>query len=1418
MKILLSTAMLLLSVSVLAQWTYNTNSSADTGNPGGVNTEGDAIGNAGWTIIQNASQAVNSWSPIQTIPFAFNFYGNPVIQFKASLNGLVTFDVGSVLLPSVNDNLPSANLPDSTICGFWDEFTAAAPTGTNDEVLTRVYGTAPNRQLWIKWYSFEMGNPVNIFNYYAIVLEETTNNIYIVDQYSNSTALTATVGVQLNATTAVQFGTNTFNHNSNGGTLADNDYYEFIPELLVNDNAGVISLDTPTIPLVAGLSNVDVTVQNFGTNDLTAFDIVWEINGTPQPSYVYAGPTIPAGTPSGSLNIGSYNFPSGFSTLKFWTNNPNGVSDANPSNDTLEINACTALAGTYSIGGVSPDFATINEAINALNTCGVSGPLVFNIAPGVYNELLTLTEVTGASAVNTITFDGGDATTTTVTAAASGAQWATIGHDGADYITWKNLTIETTATTDGAGVGYWNDATNNVVDSCRILMDEVTNGVNDLIGVMISGSPTSDFVPGLGNGYNTFSNNTILGGEMGIHIEGSNTFSEWTKGTVIANNSITLMDDYGIYADAQDTISITNNYFAETKATGGDGIALFNVANFNISRNEVYANDFGIYISDGNFDGPVVGQSLVANNIAKSQTDYGMYFNDVNNMDIWHNTSWGNSGIRIGNFTNLDIRNNIFQSTNNFAFESDEAIGTIVVDYNLYWTPTSNANFARIAVSTYADLPMWQAANAGANSNSVEIQPDFLGASNLRRLGPNGNDGGVAISNISNDIDGEIRPQGLAVDMGADEYTPVTDDAVASEVIPVNQNCGDSLTQIYLVVSNIGTQDITNASIGVDVSGDIIANLNATYTGPLNYGGIDTVLVGTINTYAGGAVNLQGWITLSTDTNQVNDTILGSASFVPFEPVGFGSYDCGTDTATLTALTGYNVSYLWFDSLTGGTQVGSGNSFTVPSVSTQATYFLQYTTNAASLQTTLAGGNGCTGGAMFDVVSASGSSITQIAVNCDAGSGINVPVNIHYILGSSYAGNETNAGAWTLEGNYNVVSGGPGALSSYITLTNPIALAPGQTVAIYAEYNADYTNGTTTFTNGDIQIFTGAGLCGSFSGANNGRMFNGELVFGAAACSSVRTPVSAIAVPAVTVDLGADTTVCGPNIVLDAGNSDPMTTWFWSDSLTTTQTFNVTTPGTSVHWVLVTDSVGCVGTDTVTIQLSNFSLGINPQVEQACSGDTVTITPTISSAYPYTYNWSNGDSTEVIQVTMDGAYQIVVQDSVGCADSLTSTVTFTNTPVAGFTSNLNTVDLDVTSSAADADSTVYDFGDGTVITGENLTHTYSVNDTYDVCQYVYNDCGTDTICEQVTIAQVSLDELSSSIQLNPNPATDVLTIQIEGFDVDKLEVMTTEGRILLRSEFSNNEAILNVESLPVGVYFVHVYGTSGQGMRRFIKN
>ncbi|MDZ7845812.1 MAG: hypothetical protein U5L96_02975 [Owenweeksia sp.] len=89
---------------------------------------------------------------------------------------------------------------------------------------------------------------------------------------------------------------------------------------------------------------------------------------------------------------------------------------------------CTnQLSGTYTIGGPAgpTNFPTLDSAVSVLNTCGVSGPVTFNIASGTYNEQVMIGAIAGVSSTNTVTFqaDPSNSAPVVVTYGATGTAW-----------------------------------------------------------------------------------------------------------------------------------------------------------------------------------------------------------------------------------------------------------------------------------------------------------------------------------------------------------------------------------------------------------------------------------------------------------------------------------------------------------------------------------------------------------------------------------------------------------------------------------------------------------------------------------------------------------------------------------------------------------------------------------------------------------------------------------------------------------------------------------------------------------------------------------------------------------------------------------------------------------------------------------
>jgi len=225
--------------------------------------------------------------------------------------------------------------------------------------------------------------------------------------------------------------------------------------------------------------------------------------------------------------------------LYAWTTNPNGVVE-NPSgsyNDSTSIlGLSTGLSGTYTIGGTTPDFADVTSAIAALNFAGVCGPTVFNIRTGIYTDQFDLGQVIGMDATNTVTFksETGDRNDVTFNyASTSLANNYVVKMNGADYFRFESMTLRNTGASFGTVVTISGGSDHNTFYDCN-LQTQANNTTSTNICVIYEPTGSND-------DFNTFENNSIIGGSYGAYIYGSSTTS-MQEGNSFINNE--FVDNY----------------------------------------------------------------------------------------------------------------------------------------------------------------------------------------------------------------------------------------------------------------------------------------------------------------------------------------------------------------------------------------------------------------------------------------------------------------------------------------------------------------------------------------------------------------------------------------------------------------------------------------------------------------------------------------------------------------------------------------------------------------------------------------------------------------------------------------------------------------------------------------------------------
>ena len=322
-------------------------------NPGNLNQDGEGrydLGQPGWNLLLTgtaATQAAPVWSAVQTLPFAFQLGGQVVSSYQVSSSGVLTFSTGVVpgsptaapVPPTLNAALPSADVPDKSVC-LW----GTLMTASTDFLLSKTFGTAPNRQHWVQFNSVSLpqgatSNPIaGSFFYASIVLEETTNKVYLVWQRSGADAQTLTAGVQLNATTAYQTAASPNASILNLGSVApnDNQYFEFAPGTQPALDLAGNYLTVPNIAARNGSVSIRGVFSNVGTQTVTSLTANYRVNNGPVVSAPLTGVSI------ASLDTGAFVHPTAFVPtvggvlkVRAWMSRPNGGLDQQLANDTM---------------------------------------------------------------------------------------------------------------------------------------------------------------------------------------------------------------------------------------------------------------------------------------------------------------------------------------------------------------------------------------------------------------------------------------------------------------------------------------------------------------------------------------------------------------------------------------------------------------------------------------------------------------------------------------------------------------------------------------------------------------------------------------------------------------------------------------------------------------------------------------------------------------------------------------------------------------------------------------------------------------------------------------------------------------------------------------------------------------------------
>ena len=647
---------------------------------------------------------------------------------------------------------------------------------------------------------------------------------------------------------------------------------EFTP---VRNDAGIASIDSPAASYCAGTHNIDISIEDFGTDTLISATINWSINGVAQTAVSWTGFLTQGQTQQ--INIGFQNFVAGKNyTIEAYTSLPNGKADGNHNDDTVSVTRSSGLGGTFTIGGTSPDFNTFTDAVNALSRSGLCGPIVFNVRDGVYYESLTFNAVASSSAVNTITFQSqsGDSSKVILYSPYYGSE---ITLNGASNFIFKQFSIVDSGYAYNGNIYLNNGCTNNTITHCLVRTNSQYNSLINVYGYSYGSS-----VPNVNN---TITGCALHGSGYSINASG-NYYAPYDMQLTVTGNIIDSFYYYAVYAYNEDSLLVNNNTIQNPSNSSAAGVYIYNPSGgLNINKNKILfpaGGAVGISMDDMYYMSSSA-PALVSNNFISIggyggsnglYAGYGAESLDFvfNNINI---TTSGSSGMAINDLGSGGIDffdNNAINTGGGYAIYVSYSYGGDTFDYNNYYVPSTSTYLGNWDGTDVANLSDWQT-NSSMDANSVSVNPLYASATDLHPNALGIYHKGIPAYGVVDDIDGITRNTTTPT-IGASEFTPTKDDAgILSIDSPAGGYCAGKHI-VYLTLEDFGTDTLTSVSIYWSINGT--AQTTLSWTGSLTQGQTQQISLSSMNFSAGSFYTIKAYTSKPNgkkDGNTNNDTL-----------------------------------------------------------------------------------------------------------------------------------------------------------------------------------------------------------------------------------------------------------------------------------------------------------------------------------------------------------------------------------------------------------------------------------------------------------------------------------------------------------------------------------------------------------------
>ena len=523
-----------------------------------------------------------------------------------------------------------------------------------------------------------------------------------------------------------------------------------------------------------------------------------------------------------------------------------------------------------------------------------------------------------------------------------------------------------------------------------------------------------------------------------------------------------------------------------------------------------------------------------------------------------------------------------------------------------------------------------------------------------------------------------------------------------------------------------------------------------------------------IVTYAtAGTYNVSLTVSNGAGNNTYNQTNYITVNATPTVSATTPNSRCGTGTVALNA-TASSGTLSWFAAATGGTALGTGATFTTPSITATTTYYVSTTAN------------GCTSARTAVIATVNPVPTVTSPGNKTACVGTAIPA-ISFTgssTSSTYAWTNTNTAIGLgASGTGNIATFTPStAGTSTVSVTPTLNGCPGTAVTFTITVSAVPTLNSTT---------------------PNSRCGTGTVVLSATGSAGSTLNWYAAATGGTT--LGTGTTFTTPSI--------STTTTYYVEAInggcgsgrtavvaTVNPSPTVTNPGN--QGICIGSPVAAInftGTSSATFDWTNSNTAIG--LAASGSGNIATFTPS-----------ATGNATVIVTPTLNG-----------CAGSpVTFTISVGNLPTVTFGTLINVCDTDQSFSLSGGSPAGGTYS-GTGVTNNTFNPATSGAGTFPITYTVTQSGCTNQAVSNITVDPCAgIDEtLSKLIIIYPNPTSGLMTVKDIPLDkVNKMEMIDGAGRVVAKWNITSSQFNVDLSAYATGSYNLRFSGNDTQLLKR----